>query len=84
MRMKVTERPLRRFTVMGLRFVRRPVSDPPADGTLCVVDDGDEAGWMNGQRPAQFQHGEWTNGKGKALNFVPTFWTTLEEGANGE
>ena len=61
-----------------VRFVRRPVSFPPADGTYCLTDDGDARGWRNGQSPSLFRNGEWTNCKGKPLRFVPTFWTDLD------
>lgn len=79
MRVIVTEPPMRRYTIMGIRFIRRPVSDPPADGTVCFVDDGDENGWRNGQCPALFRAGEWTNGaNGKPTRLKPKFWTTLD------
>jgi len=37
-----------RFTSSGLpgvQFVRRPVTQLPAEGTACVVDDGHALGW---------------------------------------
>ncbi len=69
---------LRKFTVWGLPFTRRPVSDPPGDGTLCCVDDGDENGWKNGQRAAQYRDGKWLDTKGRSLKTAPTFWTVLD------
>ncbi len=74
---------LRNFELLGIRFTRRPVSDPPEDGTLCCVDDGDENSWKNGQRPAQYRDGAWLNiSTGRPLNMVPTFWTTFDGADN--
>lgn len=71
-----------RFSVTAGRltfhFIRRPVSDPPADRTVCFVDDGGESGWRNGQTAALYRDGEWTNDKGRPLRFAPTFWTTFD------
>ncbi len=69
---------LRNFKMLGIRFTRRPVSDPPVDGTLCCVDDGDENGWKNGQRAAQYRGGQWLNVNGRPLNIVPSYWMTFE------
>lgn len=63
----------------GLVFVRRPVSDAPPEGTLCFVDDGNATGWKRGQSVGLFKDGEWTNGKGRALRFAPTYWTKMED-----
>jgi hypothetical protein len=65
------------------RFTRRPVSDPPPDGTVCFVDNGTKDGWRHGQHVAVYQDGEWSGGKGKRLRFKPTFWTTLGEEPDG-
>jgi hypothetical protein len=50
----------------------RSVSTLPTEGTVSVVCDG-------GTRSAAgvFKDGEWTNGKGKPLAFVPTHWLAL-------
>ncbi|MEG8058014.1 hypothetical protein QP150_16170 [Sphingomonas sp. 22L2VL55-3] len=70
-----------RFTSSGLpgvQFVRRPVTELPAEGTACVVDDGHALGWSRRPVGALFKNGNWTNGKGRPLPFVPTFWTSIE------
>lgn len=64
---------------ISMILVRRPVTTVPPDGKNCWVDDGDRNGYKNGQSPARFRNGEWDNGKGRALRFVPTHWTTLAE-----
>lgn len=61
----------------GFSFERRPVSDAPASGTLCFVDDGDASGWTRRPCVALFDNGEWTNGNGRALPFAPTYWTEM-------
>lgn len=62
----------------GVTFLRRPVGTTPPDGTICFVDDGTATGWSRGQACGVFKDGEWTNGKGKPLKFVPTYWTVME------
>ncbi|MEG3154463.1 hypothetical protein [Sphingomonas sp. RB1R13] len=68
---------LHEFSVMGLSFVRRPVSEPPVEGTVGVADDGHEGGWTDRQ-PAMFKGGEWLSMKGKALRFKPQYWIVLD------
>lgn len=65
----------------SLKLVRRPVSIVPEDGTVCLVDNGD--GQMNRTRQCvgAYSGGAWTNGKGKALSFTPTYWITLDDEA---
>ena len=73
--------PVMRYTLAGLRglqFVRRSLETPPPEGTLCFVDDGTREGFKRGQTIAQFKGGRWTNGRGKALSFAPTYWTEIE------
>lgn len=70
-----------RWTMGGpfaLKFVRRPVTHPPVDGTICFVDDGTREGYRNGQVIARYRDGQWDNGKGQALRFEPTHWTEMD------
>lgn len=71
---------LRRFSIMGIRFIRRPVAEIPPEGTIGAVDNGDAFGWSN-RAAAKFQGGEWTDARGKPLRFIPSFWIVLDEGA---
>jgi hypothetical protein len=74
---------LRRFKVYGIPFIRRPVSEPPAEGTVCAVDNGHGNGWTN-RSGAKFVGGEWKNARGGDLRFVPTYWITIDaEGRRG-
>jgi len=68
---------IRRYSVHGLRFVRRPCSIPPTQETSCVVDGGtpDRA---DTYVPALFRDGEWTRLNRKPLKSPPKFWTELE------
>ncbi len=68
---------LRKFTVWGVSFIRRPVSEPPSDGKLCIADNGHENGWSD-RAAARFADGKWTNDKGNPLRFEPTYWIELE------
>lgn len=67
---------IRRFSVIGIPFIRRPVSEVPPDGKACIVDNGHPNGWTDRQ-PAVFEDGEWKGFKGK-LRFVPKYWTELD------
>lgn len=70
---------LRRFSIGPLKFLRRPLSEVPPDGTLGAVDNGDAFGWTN-RSAAMFKDGEWANARGKPLSFQPTYWTILDPG----
>ena len=69
--------PLRRFSIMGIRFLRRPVSDGPEKETLGFVDDVHEFGWTD-RAVANFKDGKWTKPNGKDLPFVPQYWIVLD------
>ncbi len=69
---------LRRFTVWGVHFIRRPVSEPPPEGALCIVTNGHENGWSD-RAAARFADGKWTNDRGKPLRFEPTYWIEHEK-----
>lgn len=71
-----------RFTssvLPGIQFIRRPVTEPPANGTVCLVDDGHALGWSRKPIPAVYKNNSWTNGRGRPLPFKPTFWTAIKE-----
>lgn len=71
-----------RFTLPGLpglRFIRRPVSIAPGEGTICFVDNGDERMRRTRQCVGVYRKGEWTNGKGRALAFAPTYWIMMDK-----
>jgi hypothetical protein len=68
---------LKRFSIAGIPFNRRPVSQPPADGTLCFADNGNPWGWTD-RGPALFKDGRWTTTTGKDLRFVPSYWIVLD------
>lgn len=66
-----------------LKFVRRPVSIVPPDGTLCYVDDGPRLGKIPRQGVGVFKDGGWTNGKRGKLRFEPTHWVHWEDLPDG-
>lgn len=70
---------LSRFSVGPLSFVRRPLSDPPADGTPCIVDNGDERSYTQ-TAGAYYRDGEWKPAHGREFRFTPTHWIDLEPG----
>lgn len=72
-------RVLQRFSVGPIKFLRRPVSETPPDGTICFVDNGDQRGFTN-RTYGLFEGGVWSKGKGKALPFEPTHWIVVDEG----
>ncbi|WP_125993389.1 hypothetical protein [Sphingomonas sp. S-NIH.Pt15_0812] len=70
-----------RFTspeLPGILFVRRPVTQPPVDGTVCLVDDGHALGWHRRPVAARYREGKWTTERGRRLPFDPLFWTLIE------
>lgn len=71
---------LRRFSVGPIPFLRRPVSEPPPDGTICFVDNGDDHGFTK-RTYAEFKDGVWSRGNRKPLPFEPTHWIVLDDGA---
>lgn len=58
----------------ALRFVRRRVSIAPADGTICLVDNGPRVGIIPRGGAAHFLDGKW-----HGINFEPSHWTVWEE-----
>jgi hypothetical protein len=74
----LTQRYIHKFSVLGLAFTRRPVSDPPADKTLCFVDDGVGGGWQD-RDVGVFNDGEWRKPSGRKLRFTPAYWAVLDE-----
>jgi hypothetical protein len=67
---------LREFRVGPILFTRRPLSEgAPPDGTLCIVDNGNDCGWTD-RSPACLRNAEWSNGRGRKLRFEPTYWIT--------
>lgn len=56
------------------RFIRRPVSIPPPDGTVCLVDDGPRVGIAKRNTAGVFEGGAW-----HGLRFQPTHWTAFDE-----
>jgi hypothetical protein len=65
-----------------LRFVRRPVSEIPPDGTIAFLDGVNDEG-----RPRRgvghFHDGQWWGSAGRQqLRFTPTLWTVMAA-ANG-
>lgn len=68
---------LRHFSIIGIRFLRRPVSEVPPDGTLCFADNGHAYGWTD-RAPAQFKDGKWSSTSGRDLRFKPNYWTVLD------
>lgn len=63
-----------RYSIGPLRFVRRPVSILPPDGTVCFVDAGTELrpGYYHA---ALYRDGAWMDGRGSPMKIVPTHWT---------
>jgi hypothetical protein len=51
------------------RFVRRPVSIIPPDGTVCFVDEGERYGTIKRRDGALFKEGRWQRTK-----LTPTHW----------
>ncbi len=70
------------FQIMGLQFVRRPVSEPPEDGAYVIADDGVGGGWTDRQ-PAKFENGEWLPLRGKKLRFAPVYWSEMDGDFHG-
>ncbi len=66
------------FTVMGIRFVRRPTSEQPEEGTIGFIDNGVGGGWTD-RDVGVFKNGEWRKPSGAAPRFVPAFWTVLDD-----
>jgi len=60
----------------SVRFIRRPISLPPAEGQLCFIDRGtaDVADRYSG---AWYRDGIWTDMKDRPLKAPPTFWTEM-------
>lgn len=56
-----------------LKFVRRPISIAPPEGTIATVDNGPRLGTMQRRGAGVFKDGKW----GKA-GFEPTHWTDLD------
>lgn len=77
----MTQTYIHKFSVLGLTFVRYPISEPPKDGTLGFVDDGVGGGWTD-RDVAVFKDGEWKKPSGAKLRFVPAYWGELD-GSNG-
>ena len=59
---------------LPLRFVRRPVSILPAEGTVCMVDAGPRLGSIGKQDGAVFKDGKWCRTK-----LEPTHWTMPDD-----
>ena len=70
------------FQIMGLQFVRRPVSEPPEDGAYVIADDGVGGGWTD-QQPGKFENGEWLPISGKKLRFAPVYLSELNGDYHG-
>lgn len=56
------------------RFVRRPISLEPPEGTVCFVDDGPRAGIIPRFTAALFKDGAW-----RQVKWTPTHWTMLDD-----
>lgn len=67
-----------RYTVELLRhplkFVRRPISIEPKEGTICWVDNGPHVGAVPRNAAASFKGGKW-----QGVKFEPTHWTHLDD-----
>jgi hypothetical protein len=59
-----------------IEVVRRPVSIPPKEQTVCFVDDGSRADIGPRWSAASFAGGEW-----RQAPFAPTHWTDFAEAA---
>jgi len=68
----------------GYLLARRPVSDPPEDGTICFVDAAAADDITHRPVIAMYRDGAWTNGVGTPLPFAPTFWSTIKSKTDGE
>ncbi len=60
----------------GVQFVRRPISIPPADGTLCFIDRG-TANVADRYSGAWYRTEGWTDFKDRPLKSPPTYWTEM-------
>ncbi len=61
--------------VHAINFVRRPVSIPPDEGTVCFADEGEQFGKLTRQCVAVFKGGAWLAKNNQPLPFKPTHWT---------
>lgn len=61
------------LTRVPMRFVRRPVSITPDEGTVCFVDDGPRLGVIGRNTGAFFKGGKWHR-----VKWEPTHWTVWE------
>jgi hypothetical protein len=59
-----------------LQFIRRPVSIPPEDGTLCLIDRG-TADRADRYVAAIFKGGKWLRTNNVPLSPPPTYWTEM-------
>ena len=73
---------IHKFSVLGINFVRRPISEPPEDKMLCFVDNGIGSGWT-ARDVGVFKGGKWLKPSGAKLRFVPAFWSVLDEEHHG-
>ena len=56
-----------------MKFVRRPISILPKDGTVCFADNGPRIGSIPRQSAVLFRGGKW-----QKLKFEPTHWTEMD------
>lgn len=64
-------------TNMQWRFIRRPISTLPEEGTIGFLDGYDEKGKAR-RGVGVFRGGQWWGGKGHSkLKFDPVVWTVL-------
>ncbi len=76
---------VRRYAVVSLgptklRFIRRPVSIPPAADTMCFIDRG-SANRADRYTVAKFKNGQWLDERGRPFTTPPLFWTEFDPDA---
>jgi hypothetical protein len=58
---------------MALSLTQHDCSTPPANRTICYLDNGDERLFLG-----SFKNGQWRDGRGKLLTVTPTHWFKIE------
>jgi hypothetical protein len=68
-----------RYTIQILKsemkFVRRPISIDPSDGTVCFIDNGPRYGTLPKHAVGEFSGGKWK----RLGKLEPTHWTMLDD-----